>query len=214
MTILGRSWANAGRTVSPIASVSSAVLSVGMFVSSPMPPPPSGATISHLPSRAPADMSTARIYLKGEYSFLDCRVARSSSGSLDSPLCPIDDEFANFEACDRTLVEQQAANAAVPEYECANRQPSDREGANRARTNCHCSGGHRTERHAAGNGSATAHRRNFIHMRVDVRGQFGRLPQVRHRCGMAQHRFEIRAASPLSVVGHTHAIDASVNVGR
>ena len=70
-----------------------------------MPPAPSEATILYLPSRAPADMSTARIYLKGEYSFLDCCVARTFSGSLDAALCPIDDEFANFEACDRHLVE-------------------------------------------------------------------------------------------------------------
>ena len=52
--------------------------------------------------------------------------------SLDSALCPIDDEFANLEVSDRNLVEPQAANAAVPECECANGQPSDRECANRA----------------------------------------------------------------------------------
>ncbi len=59
---------------------------------------------------------------------------------------------------------------------------------------------------------ATPHRRNVVDVRVDVRCQFGRLPQMRHRCGMANHRLEIRAASPLSVVGHTHAIDAAANV--
>jgi hypothetical protein len=68
-------------------------------------------------------------------------LAPTFSESPDSALCPIDNEFANLEACNRNLVEQQAANAAVPEGERADRQPSDRECANREGTNCDCSGG-------------------------------------------------------------------------
>ena len=142
------------------------------------------------------------------------RPGRPESRSDRPPLWPIDDEFANLEACDCKLVERQAAHAAAAECERANGQPADREGAYRVRTNCHRAGGHRTKRHAAGKRSPRPNRRNFVDVRIDVGCQFGGRLQVRRRCGVAQHCLEIRAASPLGVVGHPHAIDASVNVGR